>query len=421
MLKLIRKVLSFCLFFTFVFSSSAIELQNILAADALVRGDFEIAKHNYLNLYSETKDPIYTRQIAIAYASLGDLGTAFQYALLYQNATKDNKDLPTSKIIADSYIHKGEVQKAITLLENIKKQEDSPMVDNALGTLYFNQKQFTRALELLDRYYSFSQDEEALKKILAIYFSQNKNQEALKMLQKALENKWCSEDLCTKSIEVFKQFDRNDIAYKIFNKYYRESPTIQRARFYLQVLINQKNFSEAEKIAKSYPFDRRVLLELYVMQNKFNDASKQALKIFQENKETKFLAWSAIYAYQSKPMISQDELRKVIDLLSQAINDRAVQRQLDKENPNNEDAFFYNFLGYILIDHNVDIKKGMLLVRQALKIAPNSIAYIDSLAWAYYKMGDCTQAQNIFSSIPKDQVMQDADLKKHFELIKKCH
>lgn len=418
---MIRKICSFSLLFLYAFATQQEDLQFAIGGDFLAQGKYSDAKQIYQKLYNETKSSAVARQIAIASASGGDLSTAFQYALIYRNDTKDFKDLLTSKIVADSYIKSGEIQKAIVLLENIKQQEDTPLVDNILGTLYLNQKQFDKALALLQKYYDFSKDEEALKKILAIYLSKNQNESVVDTLQKALKENWCSEDLCLKSIEIFNQFGANEKAFDIFKNHYQEKPTMENAKYYLQVLINQKKFLQAEEIAKSFPFDKQLLLDLYIAQNKFKEASYQARSIYDENHEAKFLAWSAIYAYQSKSSFQKEELDKIIADLSKAIDDRDMQRQVNKENPNNEDAFFYNFLGYTLVEHGFNIQKGIALIKNALKIAPNSIAYIDSLAWGYYKMGDCIQAQNIFSSIPKDKIRQDEELKRHFDLIGKCH
>ncbi|MCE3038847.1 tetratricopeptide repeat protein [Helicobacter anatolicus] len=418
---MIKNILRIFLIIIPLFAQINEDLQIFLGADALSNAEFKKARGIYADLYEKTKNIYYARELAIIDAGSGDLGSALQFALLYQNTTKDTKDLPTSKIIADSYIKKGEIQKAIILLESIIQQEESPMLDNILGTLYLNQKQLHKALVLLEKYYEFSNDEEALKKILAIHFTRNENHRVVERLQKFFENNWCSDEFCSKSIEIFKQFDKNDIANKIFKKHYEENPNIKNAKYYLQVLMNQEKFDKAEEIVRLYPFDDVLLLDLFVAQNKFKEASEQARKIYEQKNEAKFLAWSAIYYYQHHANINKEDLQKVINDLNQAIEYRKVQREVNKENANNEDAYFYNFLGYMLVEYNLDIMRGIELIKNALEIAPNAIAYIDSLAWGYYKLGDCSQAQNTFSNIPREQVGQDKELKKHFELIKKCY
>ncbi len=56
---------------------------------------------------------------------------------------------------------------------------------------------------------------------------------------------------------------------------------------------------------------------------------------------------------------------------------------------------YQNYLGYILIDFDVDINKGGLdFVNKALeKAPPNNLAYIDSLAWGgQYKLKQCKKS-----------------------------
>jgi Flp pilus assembly protein TadD len=47
-----------------------------------------------------------------------------------------------------------------------------------------------------------------------------------------------------------------------------------------------------------------------------------------------------------------------------------------------------NFLGYSWIDRGVKLKEGMAMVQKAVTLQPGSGAMIDSLGWAYYRLGD---------------------------------
>ena len=73
--------------------------------------------------------------------------------------------------------------------------------------------------------------------------------------------------------------------------------------------------------------------------------------------------------------------------------------KLDKVITQNRDAVYMNYLGYILIDHDIDLKKGMKYIREALKKKPNSGYYLDSLAWGYYKLGQCHKARKIMLKV----------------------
>jgi Tfp pilus assembly protein PilF len=53
-----------------------------------------------------------------------------------------------------------------------------------------------------------------------------------------------------------------------------------------------------------------------------------------------------------------------------------------------------NALGYILVDSERDINKGLEFCRKAVDKVPDNAAYLDSLGWAYYKSGNVTDARN---------------------------
>ncbi len=52
---------------------------------------------------------------------------------------------------------------------------------------------------------------------------------------------------------------------------------------------------------------------------------------------------------------------------------------------NSKDAYILNFLGYELIDRDIDVNRGLQLVLRAFRLNPNDGHIIDSVAWGYYK------------------------------------
>jgi tetratricopeptide (TPR) repeat protein len=51
-----------------------------------------------------------------------------------------------------------------------------------------------------------------------------------------------------------------------------------------------------------------------------------------------------------------------------------------------------NYLGYSWIDRGVHLKEGLAMVQKAVGADPHSGAMVDSLGWAYFKLGDYKQA-----------------------------
>lgn len=63
---------------------------------------------------------------------------------------------------------------------------------------------------------------------------------------------------------------------------------------------------------------------------------------------------------------------------------------LDPHNPQT-----LNFLGYMLADHNRKVDEAVDLVRRALEADPDNGAYLDSLGWAYYRLGRLAEARTL--------------------------
>ena len=83
-------------------------------------------------------------------------------------------------------------------------------------------------------------------------------------------------------------------------------------------------------------------------------------------------------------------------------------------------ALYLNYYGYILIDHEVDVKKGMKYVNKALKLQPESSYYLDSLAWGHYKLGECKKALEVIQRVRKLDGGNDAEVIIHHDKIKQC-
>jgi len=65
-------------------------------------------------------------------------------------------------------------------------------------------------------------------------------------------------------------------------------------------------------------------------------------------------------------------------------------RYLLLKNPN--DASVLNYLGYSLVDRGIKLEEATAMIEKAVSLSPEDPAYLDSLAWAYYKKGDYDKA-----------------------------
>ena len=67
------------------------------------------------------------------------------------------------------------------------------------------------------------------------------------------------------------------------------------------------------------------------------------------------------------------------------------QRLLEIE-PN--DAYALNYLGYMYADKGIRLTEAVALLEKAIALKPNNSAFLDSIGWAYFRLGELAQAEH---------------------------
>lgn len=77
--------------------------------------------------------------------------------------------------------------------------------------------------------------------------------------------------------------------------------------------------------------------------------------------------------------------------------------------PNN--ALALNYLGYMLADHGLKLNEALQLVEHAVRLDPENGAYLDSLGWVHYKLGQYAVAEQVLQRaialMPSDPTVHD--------------
>jgi tetratricopeptide (TPR) repeat protein len=77
-------------------------------------------------------------------------------------------------------------------------------------------------------------------------------------------------------------------------------------------------------------------------------------------------------------------------------------RQVLAQEP--DSSMTLNYLGYMLADKGIRLPEALEMIRKAVKAEPMNGAFLDSLGWAYFKMGDYEQAEeNLRQAVQRDQ------------------
>ncbi len=93
-----------------------------------------------------------------------------------------------------------------------------------------------------------------------------------------------------------------------------------------------------------------------------------------EEREYAWFIWGSIYERQKKYDPAEEMFKKSLGT--------------DQRNP-----MVLNYLGYMLADRGVRLEEALGYIKKAVQLDPQNGAYLDSLGWAYYKLGDYDLAE----------------------------
>ncbi len=144
----------------------------------------------------------------------------------------------------------------------------------------------------------------------------------------------------------------------------------------------EKGLSLAQSELKNTPEDREVyiaLAQIYSRLKRWPEAEAaitkaDSLSSKPDEKEYVLFVGGSIYERQKKYDKAEDMFRRV--LASDANN-----------------AVALNYLGYMLADRGVRLEEALGYIKKAVQLDPQNGAYLDSLGWAYFKLGNYVLAE----------------------------
>lgn len=321
--------------------------------------------------------------------------------------TLDNYPLIRLKIIALIQLKRlGEAQKlAINLVEVSKSADDYILVSE----IYLKQEQYDIAVKYLESAYFQNYNEKILDKIsIILYVNLDRKKDAIAMLETHTRVHSCSVLICKRLIAFYSNDDNLDGLLSVYIRYYQIDSSPEIAKQIVQLYGYKKEYMKLILFLQESGSDDKTLLKLYVSSRNYVKAFPLAQKLYEENGDIDYLGESIIYEYEIQKNKNDKKFL-------QRISDK-FETLLTQDNS----TLYLNYYGYILIDHDVDVEKGMRYIKKALKIEPNSAYYLDSLAWGYYKLGKCKESFNIIQKVITLDGGDDPEVLKHYELIKKC-
>jgi tetratricopeptide (TPR) repeat protein len=304
-------------------------------------------------------------------------------------------------------------ENALKISKELLKKYNSPYNYTIVGDIYYAMKSYSHAITYYESSYASKQNLDTLIPLVDILYSYlDKKPKAIAYLETYYRDNGCNEKVCYRLLRAYMESQNIDgtisILKTLHKKYKNEHNKIALIKIsnLLAQYLEKKDIHKAIKFLEKNRYDNLKLLALYEKVQNSKKGLKLVRKIYRKTKNKELLGQIAIFEFnlaKNKHKI----MKHVIANFELALK--------VKSNPAYE-----NYYGYLLIEYNINIKKGLALVKKALKANPNNLAYKDSVAWGYYKVHNCKKALKLMNEIFDEIRHPNPDINKHYDKIKKC-
>lgn len=382
--------------------------------------DFKKAVDAYKQAVEYDRDNL-DAQRGLAQNLLNDGQTQAALEQYKQIADADPQDAQAFLRMAQIYRSTGKFDLA---LDNLRKADgltqDSVEVPYNIALVYEAQGRYDEAAAVLQKlidkppaspagYTSGERNNRSifLEKLGAIYREQGKTPLAIETFKKILalgdENARTGYQAL---IDTYRESRQWDLATATAREAVQKMPNDRELRLVLAAQLADvgqadQGIADAKALLKGTPDDRVVYLalgQIYSRLRRWSDAEAsldQAEKLSDspdEKREILFLR--ASYFERQKKYDAAEELFK----------------RLLAADPGNPTVL--NYLGYMLADRGVRLEEALGYVKKAVEVDPHNGAFLDSLGWAYFKLGNYELAEENLRKAA-DKSRDDATILEH--------
>lgn len=404
-----NKILSVFIIFTAslfaAMSQNSEDTYSLYAFDTMSKNKPEEASEVFRELYERTS------KIDYLYQSLGALSMSNNRKKFIDQSNKYYNLYSSDDTITRYYIislmRQQNLEEASKIATKLSDKTQKEADYQLLADIKHEQKDLDAEIDILNIVYVLGKNPDVLAKLLAHSVTLGKT-DMIEVAAEHLKTRPNSISLGNTLGWAYVHFKRYNEAKNIYKKTFEEFKDLTSALHLISLHLNSKDYNELKPFLEKYELNDALLLELYAYDKEFNKASTLADKLFKATQESIYLAKSAVFAYEAAQNKNDKEL---LD---------SIRVDLTKANETLEEPLYQNYLGYLLIDHDLDVKSGMEYVKKALLKEPKSPYYIDSLAWGHYKLGECDEAKKLIQEVREIVGDSEPEVNDHLKAINNC-
>lgn len=373
------------------------------ALDAIDSKDDKKALESYKILYQNTKKIEYLKEQIFALMRLENHKDALATIKEFEAIIPNDLDILKAK----AYLVRGDLEATIAIWRRILQLEDSVFNNSFIATLYYAKKDFENARAHLIRAYQIDGNDETLLVLASLDLERKKFGDSLPLIKAHFKDE-LNERFALLLLNIASKINKLDEIEPLFAYYFAKKQSKINATNLAKLHYEKKDYGKVIDLAKKFDFDKALLIDIYLAQKDYKNAKIEAQKAYNRTKDSYYLGIMAIVDFEAQDAEGKAKIApQVIESLKRAL----------KDEPNH---IFYNYVGYLMIDYDINVAEGVGFVEQALRVAPENPAYLDSLAWGHFKSNKCEQAKAVMEKIPRDILLKEREMVEHLEAIDKC-
>lgn len=372
---------------------------------------YENSYEVYKKLYDDTGAEIYLfKEATSALMSRTHILESITRLKLFDEKNPDR--IEVRRLLIPLYLTIRQVKNATLEAEHLLEQSKEPMDLDLASNSFLYAGDFKRALDLLSRVYEAVPREEILLRMADImdqFTGERKRAIQLLETHRRLNMNIVSHDLYAKLVTLYqKEKDVNGIldTYKALYKQNHDEEYLTRI---IDVYVYKRDIDGAIAFLERDQSRNDILYELYKREKHYSKALDLIDKLYEEDKDAKWIAEKGVLIFEnSKDKNDKTMIKDVLTHFEKAIE------------LGNDDSIYLNYYGYTLIDKDVNVKKGIDIIQSALKQQPDNIYYLDSLAWGYYKEGECAKAYKLMKRVVDEEGLSEPEIVEHWNAVREC-
>ncbi len=391
--------------------------QNIISDDELIIQGllyeeyqaFDQSRAVFGKLYDNTGDKIYLfKEMTASLMSKTNILESIKRLQNWDNLHPDT--LEVKRLLIPLYLTANYVAKAKVEAEYLLERSNAVLDLELASNPFLYAGEFKRALDLLAMVYEQTSNESVLLKMAIImdeYTGERKK--AIQLLETHRHMNIVDDSFYFKLLALYMKENDIDGLLSIYKVLYEDDKEDEYLYKIIDVYAYKRDPYGAIAFLEESGDGKDILYELYKREKLFTKALKLTDILYEEQKDAKWIAEKAVLTFEK----SEDKNNK--KMIDEVIShfEKAIKMGID-------DSMYLNYYGYTLIDKNIDIPRGIEVIKSALLQQPDNTYYLDSLAWGYYKEHQCDKAYNTMAIVVKEEGLSESEIIEHWNKIQNC-